>query len=55
MKAKLPAILAFVTTLFGVAASPAFLSLLSVEHAAIVIALGSLWQAVTKAINHDEK
>jgi hypothetical protein len=54
MKAKLPAILAAVTTLIGLLSSPMVLGLIPAEYAAVVIALGGLWQAVTKAVTHKE-
>ena len=52
MKNKLPAILAVVTTIFGLISSPLFMKLIPAEWSAVIIAAGSLWQAVTKAIQH---
>lgn len=54
MKAKLPAILALVTTLVGLASSPMVLDLVPAHWAGVIVGFGAFLQAVTKAVTHKE-
>lgn len=51
MRAKLPAILAIVTTGIGLISSPAVAGLFDAKTAGIIIAVGSLWQAITNPVH----
>lgn len=53
-KVRLPALGALLTTIAGVISSPLVLGLVGDKWAAVVIGIGTTWQALTKAIHHDE-
>jgi hypothetical protein len=54
-KSKVASALALVTTLFGAVSSPVVLGLIPAKWAAVIVALGALWQAVTKALYEPTK
>ena len=52
-KDRILSILSIVTTLVGLVSSPMVANLIPAEWSGVVIAIGSLAQAFTKAIHHD--
>lgn len=50
-KAKVASILALGTTLFGAISSPVVLGIIPAKWAAVIVAAGALWQAVTDALH----